>query len=85
MKRNFRSTDDKSRRERIKKALLWLSAILAGAGASAVAAKHLRRHPAGLAFEDLIKTNPDLKVGICGATSTPLWLMEQVSERLSAS
>ena len=25
-----------------------------------------------------------LKVGICGATSTPLWLMERVSERLSA-
>ena len=34
---------------------------------------------------DLIKTNPDLKVGICGATSTPLWLMKAVSERLSAS
>ena len=30
-------------------------------------------------------TNPDLKIGICGATSTPLWLMEAVSERLSAS
>ena len=30
------------------------------------------------------KTNPDLKIGICGATSTPQWLMEQVSERLSA-
>ena len=26
-----------------------------------------------------------LKIGICGATSTPLWLMEAVSERLSAS
>ena len=26
-----------------------------------------------------------LKVGICGATSTPLWLMEAVSERLSVS
>lgn len=25
------------------------------------------------------------RVGICGATSTPLWLMQQVSERLSAS
>ena len=25
-----------------------------------------------------------LKIGICGATSTPLWLMEAVSERLSA-
>jgi 4-hydroxy-3-methylbut-2-enyl diphosphate reductase len=25
----------------------------------------------------------DLKVGICGATSTPLWLMQRVSERLS--
>ena len=31
------------------------------------------------------KTNPDLKIGICGATSTPLWLMEAVSERLSVS
>ena len=30
-------------------------------------------------------TNPDLKIGICGATSTPLWLMERVSERLSTS
>lgn len=30
-------------------------------------------------------TNPDLKIGICGATSTPLWLMEKISERLSAS
>ena len=30
-------------------------------------------------------TNPDTRVGICGATSTPLWLMEAVSERLSAS
>ena len=32
-----------------------------------------------------ITTNPDTKVGICGATSTPLWLMEAVSERLSVS
>ena len=31
------------------------------------------------------KTTPDLTVGICGATSTPLWLMEAVSERLLAS
>ena len=38
-----------------------------------------------LVIGDSIKTNPDLKVGICGATSTPLWLMEAVSERLSAS
>ena len=38
-----------------------------------------------LEIGDLIKTNPDLKVGICGATSTPLWFMEAVSERLSAS
>ena len=37
-----------------------------------------------LEIEDFIKTNPDLKIGICGATSTPLWLMEAVSERLSA-
>jgi len=34
---------------------------------------------------NLSNTNPDAKVGICGATSTPLWLMERVSERLSAS
>lgn len=32
-----------------------------------------------------ITKNPDLKIGICGATSTPQWLMEAVSERLSAS
>ena len=36
-------------------------------------------------IEDFKKTNPDFKVGICGATSTPLWLMERVSERLSVS
>ena len=29
-------------------------------------------------------SSADIKVGICGATSTPQWLMEQVSERLSA-
>ena len=34
---------------------------------------------------NVIITNPDAKVGICGATSTPLWLMEAVSERLSVS
>lgn len=28
-------------------------------------------------------TNPDLKVGICGATSTPLWLMEEVQKRIA--
>lgn len=27
-------------------------------------------------------TNPDCRVGICGATSTPLWLMERCRERL---
>ena len=27
-------------------------------------------------------TNPDLKIGICGATSTPLWLMEQCRDHL---
>ena len=32
-----------------------------------------------------ITKNPDLKIGICGATSTPQWLMEAVSERLSVS
>lgn len=36
--------------------------------------------------EDLIKQCRAAEhVGICGATSTPLWLMERVSERLSAS
>ena len=30
----------------------------------------------------LQKTNPDCRVGICGATSTPLWLMEQCKEQL---
>ena len=29
------------------------------------------------------KTNPDLKIGICGATSTPLWLMEQVRDTIT--
>ena len=28
-------------------------------------------------------TNPDCKVGICGATSTPLWLMEQVRDTIT--
>ena len=27
--------------------------------------------------------NPDMKFGICGATSTPLWLMEQVRDQLT--
>ena len=38
--------------------------------------------------EDTLSTlnfQPSTRVGICGATSTPLWLMEAVSERLSAS
>jgi len=38
--------------------------------------------------EDKLSTlnlQPSTRVGICGATSTPLWLMERVSERLSAS
>lgn len=38
--------------------------------------------------EDKLSTlnfQPSTRVGICGATSTPLWLMEAVSERLSAS
>jgi len=38
-----------------------------------------------LKIEDCKTTNPDLTIGICGATSTPHWLMERVSERLSAS
>ena len=38
--------------------------------------------------EDKLSTfnlQPSTRIGICGATSTPLWLMEAVSERLSAS
>ena len=38
--------------------------------------------------EDKLSTlnlQPSTRVGICGATSTPLWLMERVSERLSIS
>jgi 4-hydroxy-3-methylbut-2-enyl diphosphate reductase len=31
---------------------------------------------------DLSWFNPNDKVGICGATSTPMWLMEQVKEKL---
>lgn len=27
-------------------------------------------------------TNPDLRIGICGATSTPQWLMEQVRDQI---
>ncbi len=38
-----------------------------------------------LQHSDLIQTNPDLKVGICGATSTPLWLMETCREKLIAN
>ena len=38
-----------------------------------------------IANHQLQITNPDTKVGICGATSTPQWLMERVSERLSTS
>ena len=30
-------------------------------------------------------TNPDLKIGICGATSTPQWLMEACREKLIAN
>ena len=30
-----------------------------------------------------IQTNPDIRVGICGATSTPQWLMEKVRDKLS--
>lgn len=31
----------------------------------------------------LLQTNPDLRVGICGATSTPQWLMEKVKEKIT--
>lgn len=31
---------------------------------------------------DLTNTNPDLTIGICGATSTPQWLMEAVRDKL---
>ena len=30
-----------------------------------------------------LTTNPDLKIGICGATSTPLWLMEAVRDKIA--
>ena len=33
-------------------------------------------------LKHIIQKNTDLKVGICGATSTPLWLMEQVRDIL---
>jgi 4-hydroxy-3-methylbut-2-enyl diphosphate reductase len=33
--------------------------------------------------EEQIKASKDKAVGICGATSTPLWLMEKCKERLS--
>ncbi len=36
-------------------------------------------------ISNLSNTNPDLKVGICGATSTPLWLMEACREKLIAN
>lgn len=36
-----------------------------------------------LVIGDSTKTNPDLKIGICGATSTPLWLMEQVRDKIT--
>ena len=32
-----------------------------------------------------IERNPDLKIGICGATSTPQWLMEACREKLIAN
>ena len=38
--------------------------------------------PDELAGLPLDTTNPDLKVGICGATSTPLWLMESIASTL---
>jgi 4-hydroxy-3-methylbut-2-en-1-yl diphosphate reductase len=36
----------------------------------------------GLAELNIEMFEPDDKVGICGATSTPMWLMEQVKSRL---
>ena len=35
-----------------------------------------------LTIHNLQISNPDLRVGICGATSTPLWLMEKVKEEI---
>ena len=37
----------------------------------------------GFQDSDII-TNPDLRIGICGATSTPQWLMEAVRDNLTA-
>ena len=34
-------------------------------------------------YREQIQTNPDCQVGICGATSTPLWLMEKVRDQLT--
>jgi 4-hydroxy-3-methylbut-2-en-1-yl diphosphate reductase len=31
---------------------------------------------------NLLEFNPDDKIGVCGATSTPYWLLEEVAERL---
>lgn len=36
-------------------------------------------------ISNLKSTNPDLRIGICGATSTPLWLMEQVRDKISSN
>ena len=41
--------------------------------------------PDELTDEFIMQCRATERVGICGATSTPLWLMERVSERLSAS
>ena len=41
--------------------------------------------PDELTDELIMQCRATERVGICGATSTPLWLMERVSERLSAS
>lgn len=37
------------------------------------------------AIQSQINTNPDVKIGICGATSTPLWLMEKVRDKLQST
>ena len=41
--------------------------------------------PDELTDELIMQCRATERVGICGATSTPLWLMERVSERLSTS
>lgn len=37
----------------------------------------------GRSYDDIVNEQSDCKIGICGATSTPLWLMEEVRDSLT--